>query len=301
MSEPSDKRRRTVYVLRLLSFRGNIMKMKKILVFILILFTVSAGLFWGNKSIVTTEYTVSPENLPESFEGFRIVHISDLHNTDFGGKLIEKTAAAKPDIIVVTGDIVDSYSPDIPVAVEFAKKICEIAPVYYVTGNHESRFENYESIKAQLEDAGFEILDGKTAEITRNGEKIELIGIDDFNFFVGRDPFEQYQLYSEELKKLAAGANGETGILLSHKPEFFELYAECGFDIVFCGHAHGGQMRLPFVGGIYTPDQGFFPEYTEGVHQKGKTNMVISRGLGNSIFPLRIFNRPEIIVCNLGE
>jgi len=297
MLEPSDKRRRTVYVLRLLSFRGNIMKMKKILVFILILFIVSASLVWGNCSIVTTEYTVSPENLPESFKGFRIVQISDLHNTDFGGKLLEKTAEAKPDIIVVTGDIVDSYSPDIPVAVEFAKKVCEIAPVYYVTGNHENRFEEYESIKAQLEDAGFEILEGETAEIIRNGEKINLCGIDDINFFGETG----YQVFSEKLNNLAAESGDGVSILLSHKPGFFELYSACGFDIVFCGHAHGGQMRLPFIGGVFTPDEGFFPEYTEGVHTRGKTNMVISRGLGNSIFPLRIFNRPEIIICNLGE
>ena len=277
------------------------MKKKKILVFILILFIVSASLVWGNRSIVTTEYTVSPENLPESFKGFRIVQISDLHNTDFGGKLLEKTAEANPDIIVVTGDIVDSYSPDIPFAVEFAKRLCEIAPVYYVTGNHERRFKEYESIKSQLEDAGFEVLDGKTAEIIRNGEKINLVGIDDINFFAGNDIFERYLPFSEKLKSLAAESGEEVSILLSHKPEFLELYSICGFDIVFCGHAHGGQMRLPFVGGIYTPDQGFFPEYAEGVHTRGKTNMIISRGLGNSIFPLRIFNRPEIIVCNLGE
>lgn len=274
---------------------------KKILIFISILLVISAGLLWGNKSIVTTEYTVCPENLPESFEGFRIVQISDLHNTDFGGKLLEKTAQAKPDIIVLTGDIVDSYSTDIPVAVEFAQKVCEIAPVYYVTGNHERRIAEYESIKAQFEAAGVEILDGKTAEISRNGEKISLTGIDDFNFFTGANLQEQYLAFSQKLNNLAAESGEETNILLSHNPQFFELYSECGFDIVFCGHAHGGQIRLPFIGGLYTPDQGFFPEYTEGVHTRGKTNMVISRGLGNSIFPLRVFNRPEIIVCDLGE
>lgn len=275
--------------------------MKKLLIILIAVLMVSAGLLWGNSSIVTTEYTVSPENLPESFEGFRIVHISDLHNTDFGGKLIEKTAAAKPDIIVVTGDIVDSYSPDIPVAVEFAKEVCKIAPVYYVTGNHERRIAEYGSVKAQLEAAGVEILEGETVEITRNGEKISLTGIDDINFFMGINPQEQYSAFSQKLNALVAESGDEMNILLSHKPEFLDLYSDCGFDIVFCGHAHGGQIRLPFIGGVFTPDQGFFPEYTEGVHTSGKTNMVISRGLGNSIFPLRVFNRPEIIVCNLGE
>lgn len=275
------------------------MKKKKILIILSVLFIIAAGLLWGNNSIMTTEYTVSPENLPESFNGFRIVQVSDLHNTDFGDRLIEKISAAKPDIIVVTGDIIDSYSTKISVAVEFAEKVCEIAPVYYVTGNHEHRIADYEILKAQLEKAGLEILEGETVEINRNGEKISLTGIDDTTFFGSEILNEQFIAFSEKLKSLAANANENTNILLSHKPEYFSLYAECGFDVVFCGHAHGGQIRLPFIGGLYTPDQGLFPKYTEGVHTSGRTNMIISRGLGNSIFPLRVFNRPEIVICEL--
>lgn len=277
------------------------MKKKKILILISILLIIAAGLLWGNSSIVTTEYNISPVNLPESFNGFRIVQVSDLHNTDFGDRLINKISQAEPDIIVVTGDIIDFYSTDLPVAVEFAEKACEIAPVYYVTGNHEYRIADYGIFKTQLEKAGVEILEGETVEINRNGEKISLTGIDDTTFFGSEILNEQYIMFSKKLKSLAENADEATNILLSHKPEYFELYAECGFDVVFCGHAHGGQIRLPFIGGIYTPDQGFFPEYAEGVHTSGKTNMVISRGLGNSLFPLRVFNRPEIIVCNLGE
>lgn len=275
------------------------MKMKKILIFLSVFIIIVAGLLWGNNSIKTTEYTVSPENLPKSFDGFRIVQVSDLHNTDFGNRLIEKISAAKPDIIVVTGDIVDYYTTELPVAVEFAEKVCEIAPVYYVTGNHESRIADYEILKTQLEKAGFEILEGETVEISRDGGKISLTGIDDTTFFVGEVWDEQLIAFSEKLRSLAADADEDTNILLSHKPEYFSLYAECGFDVVFSGHAHGGQIRLPFIGGLYTPDQGLFPEYTEGVHTSGRTNMIISRGLGNSIFPLRVFNRPEIVVCEL--
>ena len=297
MSEPSDKRRRTVFVLRLLSFRGNIMKIKKILIFLSAFIIIAAGLLWGNNSIKTTEYTVSPANLPESFDGFRIVQVSDLHNTDFGSRLIEKISDVKPDIIVITGDIIDSYHTKIPIAVEFVQRVCEIAPVCYVTGNHESRIEEYQSFKEQMEGFGVNVLEGETVEIKRNGEKISLTGIDDTTFFGGETPNEQIIAFSEKLRSLAAAADEETNILLSHKPEYFSLYAECGFDVVFSGHAHGGQIRLPFIGGLYTPDQGFFPEYTEGVHTSGRANMIISRGLGNSIFPLRVFNRPEIVVC----
>ena len=275
--------------------------MKKKLIFFIaaVILVAAAGLLWGNKSIVTTRYALSPENLPESFRGFRIVQVSDLHNTDFGGRLIEKISAEKPDIIVITGDLVDSYSTDIPVAVEFAKNVSGIAPVYYVTGNHEHRIDGYEELKACLEEEGVEILENETVEISRGGEKINLSGINDPTFFGSEIMNEQYIAFSGKLKTLAA-ENG-INILLSHRPEFLSLYAECGFDIVFCGHAHGGQVRLPFIGGVFTPDQGFFPEYTEGVHSVGKTETVISRGLGNSAFPLRVFNRPELIVCDLGE
>lgn len=275
------------------------MKKKLIIIIAAVLLLAVAGLFWGNKSIEVTRYRLLPENLPESFRGFRIVQVSDLHNTDFGGRLIEKIAAEKPDIIVITGDLADYYSTDIPVAVDFAKKVCEIAPVYYVTGNHEYRIGRYEELKAGLEAAGVEILENETVEISRNGEKISLTGVNDPAFTGSKLIDEQYIAFSAELKKLPA-VNG-TNILLSHRPEFFSLYAEYGFDIVFCGHAHGGQVRLPFIGGVFTPDQGFFPKYSEGVHSSGKTKMVISRGLGNSAFPLRIFNRPELIVCDLGE
>lgn len=275
------------------------MKKKIILIVISVLLLAAAGLLWGNKSIEITRYNLSPENLPESFKGFRIVQVSDLHNTDFGGRLIEKIAAEKPDIIVITGDLADYYSTDIPVAVEFAENVCGIAPVYYVTGNHEHRIDGYEELKTGLKAAGVEILENKTVEISRGGEKINLTGVNDPTFFGSEIMNEQYIAFSGELKTLAAD-NG-TNILLSHRPEHFGLYAECGFDIVFCGHAHGGQIRLPFIGGVFTPDQGFFPEYTEGVHSSGKTEMVISRGLGNSVFPLRVFNRPELVVCDLGE
>lgn len=277
------------------------MKKKKLLIILSVLLIIAAGLLWGNNSIKTTEYTVSPENLPESFDGFRIVQVSDLHNTDFGNGLIEKISDAKPDIIVITGDIIDSYHTEIPIAVEFAERVCEIAPVYYVTGNHEHRIDGYEILKTQLEKAGFIILEGETVEITRNGEKISLTGIDDTTFFGSEILDEQIIAFSQKLKSLAAEADEDINILLSHRPEHFSLYTECDFDVVFSGHAHGGQIRLPFLGGVYAPGQGFFPEYTEGVHTSGETNMVISRGLGNSLFPLRVFNRPEIVICNLGE
>lgn len=273
-------------------------KIKRAAAVSLILLIIASVYFcWGNNSITVSNYTLSPENLPEGFDGFRIVQISDLHNKDFGGRLVEKITALDPAIIVITGDIVDSYNTDIAVAAEFAKAACEIAPVYYITGNHEQRIEEYENLKAQMEGFGVNILDGKTVTLSENGDEISITGIDDLTFFGSSVMNEHLIAFKEELSALAAEKSEKTSILLSHRPELFKIYAGFGFDAVFSGHAHGGQIRLPFIGGVFSPGQGFFPEYTEGIHVSGKTNMIVSRGLGNSLFPLRVFNRPEIVVC----
>lgn len=277
-------------------------KIKIVAAVILICFVAFSGyLYWGNNSIKVSEYTLSPENLPDGFDGYRIVQISDLHNKDFGNTLTEKIQTLNPDIIVITGDIIDSYHTDTAVSAEFAKAACEIAPVYYVTGNHESRIEEYESFRAGIESSGVNILDGKTVFLSKNGDEISLAGIDDPMFFGSTVLNENLIAFRKELTALSEEKSEKTSILLSHKPEFFRVYAEFGFDAVFSGHAHGGQIRLPFVGGIYAPGQGLFPEYTEGVYTEGKTNMIVSRGLGNSLFPLRVFNRPEIVVCELSK
>ena len=268
-------------------------------VFLAFVIVASVYLYWGNNSITVTEYAVSPANLPKSFDGFRIVHVSDLHNKDFGEKLTDKIIAAKPDIIVITGDIIDSYHTDIPVAADFAESVSKIAPVYYVTGNHENRIAEYSILRTEMESMGITVLDGKTVDFERDGGTIALSGIDDLTFFNGSMINENRTEFAENLRSIAAETGENASILLSHRPELLDIYAETGFDVVFCGHAHGGQIRLPFVGGLFCPDQGFFPEYTKGVHTKDNTNMIVSRGLGNSIFPLRAFNRPELVVCEL--
>lgn len=276
------------------------MKNKRTIAIILILLIfISAYFCWGNNSITVSNYSVSPENLPKEFDGFRIVQISDLHNKDFGDNLTDKIARLNPDIIVITGDIVDSYHTKTAVAAEFVRAVCKIAPVYYVTGNHESRIAEFDAFKAEMKSIGVNILENETVTLTRNGAEICLVGIDDPTFFYDNDTYWQGIAFNEKLTELAAESQGATSVLLSHRPELFEAYAENGFDVVLSGHAHGGQIRLPFIGGVFSPSEGFFPEYTEGMHSKNGTDMIISRGLGNSLFPLRVFNRPEIVVCQL--
>lgn len=276
----------------------NIKRIPAILCIALIV--TGAYLFWGNNSLTVSTYTVSPEGLPESFDGYRIVQISDLHNKNFGSRLPDKIRELEPDIIAVTGDIIDSYSTDVEAAVDFIESIRDIAPVYYVTGNHENRLpEEYASLRAEMESMGVTVLDGKSVTLEKGDDEICLMGIDDLNFFGSSIMNEDRILFSENLSSLAEQAGERVGILLSHRPELLHIYAENGVDLVFSGHAHGGQIRLPFVGGLFAPAQGFFPEYTEGVYQSGETSMIVSRGLGNSLFPFRIGNRPEIVVCDL--
>ena len=133
----------------------------------------------------------------------------------------------------------------------------------------------------------------------KNGDEIVLAGMNDLTFYGSSTLDENTIVFKEMLNNLGREKGDRTGILLSHRPEIFDTYVESGFEVVLTGHAHGGQIRLPFVGGILTPNQGFFPEYDAGLYQKENTSMIISRGLGNSLFPFRIGNRPEIIVCEL--
>lgn len=299
MSEPSDKRRRTVFLFYVFyHFRRK--EMKKILICVCIAAVAASGyLYWGNNSLTVSRYTIKNSKIPEGFNGYKIVQLSDVHNKDFNGRLSEKVRKLLPDIIVITGDLIDSRRTDISVAEKLIEELKSIAPIYYITGNHESRIESYPELREILESHGVTVLDGKTVEIEKNGGTINLTGIDDTTFFGSGMLNEKEIVFTQKLKELAKDKGENFGILLSHRPELIDIYADCGFDLAFTGHAHGGQIRLPFVGGILTPNQGFFPEYDAGEFKKGETTMIVSRGLGNSVFPFRIGNRPDIVLCEL--
>ena len=216
----------------------------------------------------------------------KIVHLSDLHGKRFGKnsvKLIKKVADEKPDFIAFTGDIIHLYTPkNISVAVEVASALKEIAPVLFVAGNHEMRNKGYRNLRKNLIEAGVEVLDDRAEEVCG----ITVAGLNGAS------------LRNDKIEKITPDISPK--ILLAHEPQFFEKYAAWGYDLVLCGHAHGGQWRIPFTKtGLYAPGQGAFPKYTSGVHERGNTAMVISRGLGNSEFPLRLFNRPEIVVIEI--
>lgn len=256
---------------------------------------------WGNTALELNTYTVRAETLPEAFGGFRIAQVSDLHNAQMGDeneKLISMLREAEPDIIAITGDLIDSRNTNIEIALQFAEKAMEIAPCYYVTGNHEARVSAYDELKSGLTELGVVILENERIELERNGQTLALLGVDDPSFQTDYWYGDDETVMKNNLQPLVDEGDAYT-VLLSHRPELLDIYAQCGVDLVLSGHAHGGQFRLPFVGGLVAPNQGLFPQYDTGLYEKDGTTMLVSRGIGNSIFPFRFNNRPEVAVVEL--
>ena len=270
-----------------------------IVVFVLVVLIVWT--LWGNTALEVNEYEVVSDRIPQGFEGFRIAQVSDLHNAEFGEgneELIQLLSQTDPGIIVLTGDLIDSRHTDIEIALDFARQAVKIAPVYYVSGNHETRVREYEDLKMGLAEAGVVILENQKVQITREGESITLMGIADPSFQEDYLFGDSESVARQAIEDLQNESDGYT-ILLSHRPELFDLYVDTGMDLVFSGHAHGGQFRLPFVGGLVAPNQGFFPKFDEGRFTEEITTMIVSRGVGNSIIPVRFNNRPEIVLVTL--
>lgn len=263
---------------------------KRIITVLLIIAAVTAWIIWDNNRLVVSEYSVEDIRVDKDV---RIVQISDFHNRhNMGDKMISKVKEQSPDLIAITGDLVDSNRTDIDYAVQIAGELAEIAPTYYVTGNHEAWISDsdYRKLKNGLTDRGVTVLEsGDSIEIT---DSVRLYGVDDPDLNGDQDVDStanlKYGLGSVTVDK------DKYNILISHRPEAIDAYTS--FDLVLTGHAHGGQFRLPFIGGIIAPDQGFLPKYDAGIYEQDGTKMIVSRGVGNSIVPIRINNPSEIII-----
>ena len=259
----------------------------------------AAFCWWENNGLTLTRYQWSSPKVPKAADGFTIVQVSDLHNHSFGteqGGLLSLVAQAQPDLIVITGDIIDRNRTDLGPALTFAAGAAVLAPTWYVTGNHEFSVEEgtRQTLFQGLARAGVHLLDDNWAQLELpGGAPLLLAGVSDTALRAG------------DVQNVLAAARAESGLeealtlLLAHEPQYLKSYAAAGADLVFCGHAHGGQIRLPAVGGLFAPGQGPLPEYTAGLYQAEETTMLVSRGLGNSVFPLRVFNRPEITALTL--
>lgn len=259
-----------------------------------------AGLVYGNFYVEAQEIHIFNDKIPESFHNYLIAHISDYHNRPselVDKQIFDSLKTEEPDIIVITGDLIDSKKPDVDIALEFVRKVCEFAPVYYVAGNHESNVwrsdeSEYNRLINGLTDMGVFVMHNKTEKIENEaGDYFYLHGIDDPYFYGG---YEQDFQRTEILCKDLDIDDSELNVLLAHHPETLSVYYKYNFDLVFSGHAHGGQITL-FGKAIMAPDQVYFPPYDEGLYKLVDTQMVLSRGIGYSMFPLRVFCNPHLI------
>lgn len=273
----------------------------KILLIVLALIFVGLVLFIliGREIIKTVRYTFNSDKLPENFSGFRIVQVSDLHNKRFGSnqkRLMKKIVAENPDIIVVTGDLI--HNRKVENALSFISQAVKIAPVYYVTGNHEQVLgQFYDAFKVRLEDYGVITLPSTTAKLERDGQEITVIGMDDPLFFGGRWRDERRDLFTDKLRQVSEQTDGFR-ILLSHRPELMpRYYGLC--DLAITGHTHAGHVRLPFIGAFRTPGEHRHPHYVVGRYDEQNTTMIISAGLGSSTIIPRFNCPPEIVTIEL--
>lgn len=258
---------------------------------------LTAGLLWaGNFTLGITEVDAPSKNLPAGFDGFRIALITDLHGRTFGKNndaLVEKTRQAVPDLIALAGDIADETS-DLEELAALLPRLANIAPCYYVTGNHEWRMENRKEWFRLLEQCGITRLENEFVTLSRGEDTIVLAGVDDPN-----GPRDQ-KTPEALLGELHEQNPDAYTIVLCHRNDQLERMARLKADLVLSGHAHGGVVRLPFVGAIFGTHYEFFPDYTAGLYTLGRTSLVVSRGLGGSRrIPVRIGNRPEIPVITL--
>ena len=262
------------------------------LLLIAVLLLLIAG---SNLPIAVRNYTLSFSSLPAAFSGFRIVHLSDTHGTgwlDFPDRICRRVQAAGPDIIVITGDLIESAG-QLPYADRLARQLCAIAPVYYVTGNHEWAAGIAGTLTDLLEQAGVQVLHNRYEILHRPGGKMAVAGLDDPN-----GPADMASP-AEVLTSLRQQEGDIFTVLLSHRNTNVEELAAPPCRLLLCGHSHGGVIRLPFLGGLLGTERDFFPQYDGGLFAVGDTFVVVSRGLGSIHHLPRLFNPPEISVITL--
>ncbi|MBQ7500853.1 MAG: metallophosphoesterase [Clostridia bacterium] len=285
-------------------------KMKKpikILLWTVLMLAVLAGLaqftYWGNTTVATGRYTVSSEKIPEEFDGYKIAQVSDLHDACFGednSVLIDILEKEKPDMIALTGDIFDFRRLNIERSLSFVRRAVRIAPCYYVSGNHEEQLHNgFPKFLQQLRDEGVTTLMDEYTTVEKGGAQIVVMGVIDPLSAPKLNDLGVSGVIDHALTEIENAAPEGYTVLLSHRPEVFRVYVDHKIDLALCGHAHGGQIRLPIIGGLYGPGQGLFPKYDAGRFTKDGTTMILSRGIGNSGFPVRFNNRPEIVIVEL--
>ena len=271
------------------------MRRRKTAVLLVLTALLAAGfLLWGNCSLQTTETALVSPALPPAFDGLRIVELADLHGRVFGrGRLLAAVRRAEPDLICIDGDLFDEHT-DLAMLPPLLRGLCAIAPVYYVTGNHEWRVPGLRGILAQMRACGVTVLQDDWRVLRRGEDALIVAGTDD-----PCGPAER-KTPAELIADIRAEA-GEAAflLLLTHRNDQLPQWSALGVQAVLAGHCHGGVVRLPFVGGLFGTDRRLFPAWDAGLYRQGETALYVSRGLGYTNVHFRLFNRPEVAVIVL--
>lgn len=251
----------------------------------------------SREDLEISHYEVKSQKLPESFDGFKIVQLSDLHGAEFGEdgmELVDKVGSLEPDMIALTGDFVTDEG-DLAAVKKLAGRLTELCPVYFISGNHEFGSGLAVKVRNILEGAGVKYLSNEYLTISRGDDEILLGGVE--------DPLAYADMLSpdELAQKMNDAAPDAFKILLGHRNYWMTEYPELPVDLIFCGHAHGGLIRIPGVGGLIGTDRRLFPDFDAGQFNNGRYTLIVSRGLGNSVSIPRIFNRPEIVCVELSS
>ena len=273
------------------------------LIWLGVLLALAAGVFWFRWQcwgVQTTHTEAELSGLPAGFDGCRIAHLSDLHGHEYGEdsrELVERVAREDPDLIVITGDLIDQKS-QLDMVPALARGLSAVAPTYYVTGNHEWALgsKTVKELKALLGESGVTVLSNRWEAVERNGDRLALAGVDDPNGYADQTTPEELYAWIQE------DSPGLFTLLLAHRNDRFPQYAAAGYGFVLSGHGHGGIVRLPFLGGLIGTNRRLFPQWTSGLYAQGDSVLFVSRGLGNNTVPFqgfRIFNRPELAVVTL--
>lgn len=273
-----------------------------IIIVMAVIIAIGVFLYLQNNIIDITKYNLKYDKADEPI---RIVQLSDLHSKPFK-KVLKKIDEIKPDIICITGDYINDREKNKKKMLKYAKALVARAKVYYITGNHERRLENFDELMDELAEVGFIVLLNRVSIYNDKGFEIDFLGLDEnqanFDDYKARKKgtfeYKDMSPYFKQLNEL-----GGYKIVLSHYPENFEgvkemNYSQYDFDLQLSGHAHGGQFCLPFIGPVYSPGQGLKPKYAKGSFGN-RPKLIVSRGLGNAEFPFRLFNHPEINVINI--
>lgn len=276
-----------------------------IILLIVVVILIIVLIYWSNYGISVSRYPVSSARIPAGFEGCRIVQLSDLHSSSIGrnnSRLMEAVDGEEPDYVVMTGDMVSNFDTDFSVTLALCSALAEKYPVYYIMGNHEEGLEkaDWQALRTALADAGVVVLDNETVTLTaENGDTINLIGLW-YNLNYYHQLASHYTAFTGEvMEKILGEAPQGYNILLTHNPNYFDVYAAWGADLTLSGHIHGGMIRLPVIGGVLSPETLLFPQYDAGLYENGEASLILSRGLGRGRMGIRLFNPPDVVSITL--